>query len=56
MIRIRYCATCVQVTAFMPPSIEQTRMPPRPTKTPTVKSMPRKRLVMMPTPVTCAIR
>ena len=27
MIRMMYCATWVQVTALMPPSIEHTRMP-----------------------------
>ncbi len=49
-----YCATWVQVTARMPPSIEHTRMPPRPTNTPTPNSSPVKREVMMPTPITCA--
>ena len=51
-----YCATCVQVTDFMPPSTEQKRTPIRPTKTPTLKSRPMKRETMRPTPVTCAMR
>ena len=37
MIRMMYWATWVQVTARMPPSIEQTRMPASPTKTPDVE-------------------
>ena len=45
-----YWATWVQVTARMPPSIEHTRMPSRPTKIATSKPMPRKREVMMPMP------
>ena len=53
-IRMMYCATCVQVTARMPPNIEQTRMPARPTKTASSNDMPRNREVMMPTPNTCA--
>jgi len=43
-----YCATCVQVTAFMPPSMEQTRMPARPAKTAQRKSMLRNCEAMMP--------
>jgi len=35
MISTMYCATCVQVTARMPPSIEQMRMPPKPIQMPT---------------------
>ncbi len=31
MISTMYCAICVQVTARMPPSIEQSRMPASPT-------------------------
>ncbi len=53
-IRMMYCATCVQVTARMPPSMEQTRMPARPTNTASSNDMPRNREVMMPTPNTCA--
>ena len=54
MIRMMYCATWVQVTARMPPSIEHTRMPARPRNTATVKDTSRKRWVMMPTPTICA--
>ena len=32
MIRMMYCATCVQVTDLMPPSTEQKSTPIRPTK------------------------
>ena len=32
MISTIYCATCVQVTARIPPSMEQTRIPAKPTK------------------------
>ncbi len=49
-MRMMYCATWVQVTAFMPPRKEHTRMPARPTNTPTWNSRPVKREVMMPTP------
>ena len=54
MIRMMYCATCVQVTARMPPSIEHTRMPSRPTKIAISNGMSRKREVMMPMPKHCA--
>ena len=50
MIRMMYWATWVQVTARMPPSIEHTRMPARPTKTATPNGICRKREVTMPTP------
>ncbi len=55
-IRTMYWATWVQVTARMPPSIEQTRMPRRPTNTATSKGICRNRDVMMPTPTVCATR
>ena len=48
MISTMYCATCVHVTARMPPSIEHSRMPSRPTNTAISKEMPRKREAMMP--------
>ncbi len=50
MIRMMYCATCVHVTARMPPRNEQTRMPPRPRNTPISKGTPVKRVVINPTP------
>ena len=56
MMRMMYCATCVQVTERIPPSTEQKRTPMRPTKTPMRKSRPMKRDTMRPTPVTCAMR
>ncbi len=40
MIRTMYCATCVQVTARMPPRNEHTRMPPRPRKMPISNGTP----------------
>ena len=54
MIKMMYCATCVQVTARIPPSIEHTRMPSSPTKIAISKGMSRKREVMMPMPKHCA--
>jgi hypothetical protein len=48
MISTMYCATCVQVTARMPPSIEQTRMPSRPTKTATTEVHAEEARAMMP--------
>ena len=50
MIRMMYCATCVHVTARMPPRNEQTRMPPRPTKMPISNARPDRRAVITPTP------
>jgi hypothetical protein len=55
MMRMMYCATWVQVTARMPPIIEQTRMPPRPTKQATSKLRFRKREAIWPTPTICAV-
>src|SRR3989442_488740 len=43
-MRTMYWATWVQVTARMPPSIAQTRIPARPTNTPTPNSRPGIRL------------
>ena len=34
VMRMMYCATCVQVMDFMPPSSEHSRTPERPTNTP----------------------
>ena len=51
MISTMYCATWVQVTARMPPSIEQTRMPARPTNTPYSNGMPIRRDMTKPVPV-----
>jgi hypothetical protein len=45
-----YCATCVQVTARIPPRKEQTRTPPRPTKMPISKLKPVRCEVIRPTP------
>ena len=45
-----YCATCVQVTARMPPRNEHTRMPANPKNTPTENSTPMKRVTTSPTP------
>ena len=55
MIRTMYWATWVQVTAFIPPSIEHTRMPARPNQTPTSNGMSRARDATMPVPVICAV-
>ncbi|MNL48355.1 hypothetical protein D3C87_1712070 [compost metagenome] len=49
-IRMMYCATCVQVTARMPPRNEQTRIPARPAKIPISKARPVRREVIRPTP------
>ena len=56
VMRMMYWATCVQVTAFMPPSTEQKSTPMSPTKQPTLNSRPMKRETMRPTPVTWAMR
>ena len=40
----------------MPPSTEQKSTPTSPTKTPMLKSSPRKRATISPTPVTWAMR
>ena len=45
-----YWAICVQVTARMPPSIAQSRMPTSPANTAISNCMPRKREAMMPVP------
>ena len=45
-----YWATWVQVTAFIPPRNEQTRIPARPTNTPIPNSRPVNRLAIRPTP------
>ena len=50
MISTMYWATWVQVTARMPPSIEQTRMPRSPANTASSNGMPRNREAMMPVP------
>jgi len=48
MISTMYCATCVQVTARMPPSIEHSRMPTRPNHTPTSNGTCSARAAMVP--------
>ena len=50
MMMMMYCATCVHVTARMPPRKLHTRMLPRPMNTPTKKSSPVRRAAMRPTP------
>ena len=50
MISTMYCAICVQVTARMPPSIAQSKMPTSPANTANSNGMPRKREAMSPVP------
>ncbi len=55
MISTMYCATWVQVTPRMPPSIEQSRMPSSPNHTPTLNGMPKARAAMVPVALICAV-
>ena len=55
MMSTMYCATWVQVTARIPPSIEQSRMPSRPNQTPTSNGMCRARDAMVPVALICAV-
>ena len=50
MIITMYCATCVHVTARMPPRNEHTSTPPSPRKMPISKVTPVSRAVISPTP------
>ena len=55
MISTMYCATWVQVTARMPPSIEHNRMAPRPTQMPTLNGICNARAAMVPEALICAV-
>ena len=55
MMSTMYWATWVQVTALMPPSIEQSRMPRRPNQTPTSNGRCRAREAMVPVALICAV-
>ena len=55
MIKTIYCATCVQVTARMPPSMEQSRMPRSPNQTPTSNGIKRALEAIVPVALICAV-
>ena len=55
MISTIYCATCVQVTARMPPSIEHSRIPSRPNQTPTSNGICNARAAIVPVALICAV-
>ena len=55
MISTMYCATWVQVTPRMPPSIEQSRMPSRPAQIPISNGIPKARAAIVPVAMICAV-
>ena len=55
MMSTMYCATWVQVTARIPPSIEHSRMPRRPNQTPTSNGMCSARAAIVPVALICAV-